>query len=143
MSSQITHTHNHQHSPRSPYTPTPLQVITTRAWEGSPKEHWAKQNCCMKLIQLHMHLVLHSFLSFTYCHAASTFTPLLPKATFTPSIQPNLGLPHAHLQRTSAINTLQAIPYSPFFTHATRIISDLLYSITPFLFQLSYAPLYS
>ena len=35
----------------------------------------------------------HSFPSFAHCRAASTVIPLLPKATSTPSIQPNLGLP--------------------------------------------------
>ena len=35
--------------------PTPFHVITTRAREGGPKEHWAKQNGRVKLIQLHMH----------------------------------------------------------------------------------------
>ena len=63
MSSQIKLTHSHQDRPISPYTghlsfdfqslrpfqslsqlhPSPLHVITTRAWEGGPKEHRAKQ----------------------------------------------------------------------------------------------------
>ena len=47
---------------------------------------------------------LNSFRSFALCHAASTVIPLLPKATFTLSIQPNLGF-------TFAINTLLAIHY--------------------------------
>ena len=34
---------------------------------------------------------LHSFRSFAHCRAASTAIPLLPKATLTPSILPNLG----------------------------------------------------
>ena len=37
-------------------------------------------------------MALHSFRSFAHWRAASII-PLLPKATFTPSIQPNLGLP--------------------------------------------------
>ena len=32
---------------------------------------------------------LHAFQSFAHCRAASTVIPLLPNATFTPSIQPN------------------------------------------------------
>ena len=66
-SNQIKHTHSHQDTPLSPYTlqlsvhfqqlrpfyslsqphhvthPSPLHVITTRAREGGPKEHRAKQ----------------------------------------------------------------------------------------------------
>ena len=37
------------------------------------------------------------------------FIPLLPNATFTPSIQSNLGLPRTRPPLTSAINTLLAI----------------------------------
>ena len=73
MSSQVSHNHNHQHTPHHQYiyiyiytwhlsldfqllcpfyslsqlhhvtVPTPLQVITTRAWEGGLKEHRPKQ----------------------------------------------------------------------------------------------------
>ena len=52
---------------------------------------------------------LHSFRSFAHCRAASTVIPLLPKATFTPFIQPNLGLPRTRPPLTSAINTFLAI----------------------------------
>ena len=61
---------------------------------------------------------LHSFLSFAHRRATSTVIPLWPKATFTPSIQPILGLPLASCQPilglplTSAINTILAIRYS-------------------------------
>ena len=47
-----------------------------------------------------------------HCRAASTVIPLLPEATFTPSIQPSLGLPRTRPTLTSAINTLLAILYS-------------------------------
>ena len=40
---------------------------------------------------------LHSFRSFAHWRAASTVIPLLPKATFTPSIQPNLCLSRTRL----------------------------------------------
>ena len=46
---------------------------------------------------------------FAHCRAASTVIPLLPKATFTPTIQLNLGLPRTRPSLTSAINTLLAI----------------------------------
>ena len=39
----------------------------------------------------------------------STVIHLLPKATFTPSIEQNLGLPRTRPPLTSAINTLLAI----------------------------------
>ena len=55
---------------------------------------------------------LHSFLSFAHCRAASTFIPLLLKATFTPSIQPNLGQRRTRPPLTSAINTLLSLRYS-------------------------------
>ena len=54
---------------------------------------------------------LHSFLSFAHCRAASAVIPLLPKATFTPTIQPHLGRPRTRTPLTSA-NTLLAIRYS-------------------------------
>ena len=52
---------------------------------------------------------LHAFRSFAPCRASSTVIPLLPKATFTPSIQPNLGLPRTRPPLTSAINTLLCV----------------------------------
>ena len=51
---------------------------------------------------------LHSFRFF----AASTAIPLLPTATFTPSIQPDLDLPSTRHPLTSSINTHLAIRYS-------------------------------
>ena len=52
---------------------------------------------------------LQSFLSFAHCRAATIVIPLLPKVTFTPSIQPNLGLPRTRPPIISAINTLPAL----------------------------------
>ena len=46
---------------------------------------------------------------FLIFRAAFTVIPLLPKATFAPSIQPNLGLPRTRPRLTLAINTLLAI----------------------------------
>ena len=39
--------------------------------------------------------MLHTVISFANCRVASAVIPLLPMATFRPSIQSNLGLPHA------------------------------------------------
>ena len=73
---------------------------------------------------------LHAFRSFAHCRAASTVTPLLPKATFTPSIQPNLRLPRTRPPLTSAINTLLAIRYSSILSicpnHLNTLWSALL-----------------
>ena len=55
---------------------------------------------------------LNSFLSSTHCRAASTVMPLPPKATFTLSIPPNLGLARIRAPLTSAIDTILAIGYS-------------------------------
>ena len=60
----------------------------TRAREGCPKEPRKKsKKGCFLLNYLHMH---HSLLSFAHCRSTSTVILLLPKATFTPSIQPYL-----------------------------------------------------
>ena len=104
--------------------PTPLQVITTRAREGGPKEHRTKQNGSVKLIQLHIHQGSPIFYIF-YSRAASTVTPLSPKATFIPSIQPNLGLPHIRPPLTSAINTLLAIRYSSILSTCPNHLNTL------------------
>ena len=58
---------------------------------------------------------LHAFRYLGHCRAASTVIPLLPTATFTRSIQPNLCLPRTRPSLTSAINTFLAIRYSSTF----------------------------
>ena len=78
------------------------------------------KNGPVKLIQLCMYTrALHSFRSFrVLTHSFPIFRaiPLLTKATFTPSIQPNLGLPRTRPPLTSAINTLLTIRYSSILT---------------------------
>ena len=83
---------------------------------------------------------LHSFLSFAHCRAASTVIPLLPKAIFTPTIQPITSVylvPVIHLLPPST----PFWPYDtqPFFPHAQTIsiLTGPLHSLTLFLFQLS------
>ena len=61
----------------------------------------------MKLILLHMYQGTPLF-----SIAASSVIRLLSKATFTPSIQPNLGLPRTRSPIRSAINTFLAIRHS-------------------------------
>ena len=65
-------------------------------WEGGPK------NGRVKLNHLHMHQGSPLLPIF---RAASTVIPLLPKAIFTPSIQPNLGLPRTSPPLTSIRDT--------------------------------------
>ena len=76
---------------------------------------------------------LHSFWFFAHWRAASTVINLLPKATFTSSIQPNLGLPRTRPPLTSASTPFWIYTHS-FFPHAQTIsiLSDLLYSQLPF-----------
>ena len=133
MSSQITHTII-EHTPLSTYTrhlpldfqqlcpfyslsqpyhvtaSHPLQVTTNRAREGGTKEHRANQRH-----QHETHSVTYvpglSTLSYfsRIVGQASTVIPLLPKVTFRPSIQRNLGLPRIRPSLTSAIHTLIAV----------------------------------
>ena len=84
-------------------------------------------------------MALHSLRSFAHCRAASTVFPLLPKTTFTPSIQPNLGLTRTRPPLTSAINNLLVIRYSSILSTCPnhlntlyREYTDLLHQLTPF-----------
>ena len=72
---------------------------------------------------------LHSFRSFTQCRSESIVIPLLPKATFTPSIQPNLGLPHTRPPLTSAINILLAIQYSSILSTCPNHLNTLWFAL--------------
>ena len=124
-------------NPIMPRHYAPLQVIITRAREGGPKEKSAKQKMARwNSFSYICTRALHSFRSFALCRATSTVIPLLPKATFIPSIQPNLGLPGTRPSLTSAINTLLAMRYSSILStcpnHLNTLWSALL-AITPFL----------
>ena len=66
----------------------------------------------VKLIQLQMHQGSPLFRIFRALSRNLLRHPLLPKATFTTSIQPNLGLPRTRPPLTSSINTLLALRYS-------------------------------
>ena len=89
--------------------PTALQVITTRA-RGAVRKNTGP---------IKWPLETHSVI---YVPGLSTLSDLLridvhrisllPKPTYTPSIQPNLDLPRTRSPLTSAINTLVAIRYS-------------------------------
>ena len=77
--------------------PTPLLVITTIAQEGSPKEHRPSKDGYIKLKHLHMHQGSPLFPIFCALSCSLHHHSSVPKATFTPSMQPNLCLPHTCL----------------------------------------------
>ena len=102
--------------------PSPLQVMTTRARESGPKKHRAKQKWPRETRSVTCTRTLHSFARW---RAASTIIPLLSKATFTSSMQPNLGLLRTHLPITSAINTLLEIRYSSILSTCPNLLNTL------------------
>ena len=121
---------------------TPLQVITTRAREGGPKGHKAKQKWPRET---------HSV---TYVPGLSPLSNLLRIVAKPPPSFLCCPRPHSHhpssLSSVSIVPALHFLPPStpfwpdgthPFFSHGQTIsiLSDLLSSLTPFLFQLSYA----
>ena len=106
--------------------PYPLHVTTTRAREGGPKEYKGQTKmAAWNSFSYICTRALHSFRSFAHCRAASTVIPLLPKATFTPSIQPNLGLPRTRPPKTSATNTILAIRYSSILSTCPNHLNTL------------------
>ena len=158
MSSHIKHTHRHQDTPLSPYTlftvypnhimqchPSSLHVITTRAWEGGPKEHRTKQKWPREThsITYVPRLSTLSGLSRIVAQPPPSFLCCLTPPSHHPSSLTSVSLvPVPHWLRPSTLFW----PYGnhPLFPHAQTIsiLSDLLYSLTPFLFQLSYATLH-
>ena len=125
--------------------PSPLQVITTRAQEGGPKEHSAKQKWTPE-----MH-------SVTYVPRLSTLSDLSRIVVQTPpSFLCCLRPPSHHPSSLTSVSLVPVLhwlrpstPFWPFGTHqffphaqTISILSDLLYSLTSFLFQLSYTHLF-
>ena len=104
----------------------------------------SSKNGRVALDHLYMHLDSPLFPSF-HCRAGSTVIPLLPKANFMPSIQPNLGLPRTSPPLTSAnytFLTMRSYLFSP-RVQTISILSDPLYSPAPLLFQFYDAHPYS
>ena len=85
----------------------PLQVITKRAREGGPKEHRAKQNWQREThsVTYEPGLSISTLSDLSRIDVQPPASGLSNQATFTPPIQPNLGLPLL----TSATNTLLAM----------------------------------
>ena len=93
--------------------PTPLQVIIHQSVRGrSESTQYHAKIAAINWIIYICTTSLHSFLSFGHCCAASTDIPLLPKATFRRSIQPNLGL-----LRTTPHLLPPSTPFQPYGTH--------------------------
>ena len=86
------------------------------------------------------HPSLYLFQSVVHGRTVTIVINLLPKATFTPSIQANLVLPRSHPPLTSTINTLLAI-LSMCVT--LSLLSAALKSPAPFRLQLFSALLHS
>ena len=155
MSCQITHT-NHQHTPLSPYIYRLSQHHITASQPSPGDNHqstggWSERTlgqakiAAWDLFSYICTRALHSFRSFADCRAAYTVISLCtkPPSQHPSSITSVFLVPTLHLLPPST----PFWPYGthPFFLHAPTInkISDLLYSLTPFLLQLWYAPLVS
>ena len=103
--------------------PLPMQV-TTRA-RNTDHAKWRRETQSVTYAQG------LSTLSNLHCLPASTVIPLLPKATFTPFIQPNLSLPCIRPPFTSAINTVLAIGYSSILSTCRNHLNTLLSALLP------------
>ena len=167
MSSQIKHTHSHQDTPLSPYTwHLPLDIKELRPFFSLYQPHHVtasyastgdnQQSTGGRLERTQGKAKMAAWNSFSYICTTLPDLSLIdgqPPPSFlccprTPSYHPSsltsVSLaPAFHLLPPST-------PFWPygthiFFPHAQTIsmLSDLLYSLTPFLFQLSYAPLHS
>ena len=124
--------------------PYPLHVITTRAREGGPKEkeHRAKQKWRREThsVTYVPGLFTLSDLSRIVAQPPTSFLCCLRSPSHHPSSVTSVSL-------VPVLNWLRpSTPFWPYGTHpfiphaqTISILSDLLYSLTPFLFQLSYA----
>ena len=104
--------------------PSLLQMTTTRAREGghSAKQIWPRETHSVIYVPWQGSPLFPIFLALSrslYRHSS------LSKATFTPSIQPNLGLPSTRPPLTSAINTLPAIRYSSILSTCKNHLNTL------------------
>ena len=170
MSSQVQHTQSHQETHLSPYTwQLRLDFHYLRPFYSLSQPHHVmasipsscdnhqsmggqseRTQCQAKMAVLNSSSytctrALHTFRSFAHCRAASTIIPLLPNATFTPpsSLTSVSLVPIQHwLQPSTPFWPYGNHPFFP-YSQTISILSDLLYLLTPFLFQLSYAPLHS
>ena len=122
--------------------PTSLQVITTRAREGGPKETGPSKNG-------------HKVNSVTYVSGLSDLSRIVAQlpSSFLCCPMP----PSRHPSSLTLVSLIPALHVRPsstplwpygahrFFQHVQTIsiLSDLIYSLTPFLFQLSYVQLHS
>ena len=88
------------------------------------------KNARVKLIQLHMYQGSPLFPIFRALSRSSAVIPLLPKAAFTPSIQPNLGLPRTRPPLTSAINTLLRVTYFQNYTKTEKLLNTVVNVLT-------------
>ena len=124
-------------------------MITTKAREGDPKKQSAKPKLPSKThsVTYVPGLSTLSDLSCIVAQPPSSFLSCLRPPSHHPSSLTYVGLSRTRRPLTSDINTFLAIRYSFILStcpNHLNILSDLFYSlITPFLFQLCYAPLLS
>ena len=121
---------------------TPLQVITTSARKGGPKEHRAKHKWPRETYSVTCPPgpSTLSYLSHSL-HRYSSVAKLRPPSHHPSSLNSVYLVPDLHLLPPSTpFWPNGTYPFFP-FAQTISILSDLLYSITPFLFHLPYAPL--
>ena len=118
---------------------TPLHVISHQSTGGrSGRTQEPSKNGRVKFNHIHMHRCSPLLNIF---RAASAAIPLLPKVTYTPSIQPNLDhlVPALNLLPPSTLFKRNCThPFSP-HVQPTSILSDLPHLLAPFVFQRFYA----
>ena len=106
----------------------------------NPLAHILNTSALISVVVLlsQLKIALYPFLYFVHCGTASTIIPVLPRANFTQSIQPNLSLPHTRPPLTSAINTVLAIRYSSILSTCPNHLNTLwtIQLDNSFLFQL-------
>ena len=96
------HTYNHQHTPPSPHSWHLRPFYSLSQLHPSPgynhqstrgRSERTQGRAKMDAWNSFSYIWTRALYSFTHCRVASTVIPLLLKATLTPSVRANLGLP--------------------------------------------------
>ena len=100
-------------------------VMASHPSPGDSHQNTRGKNSRVKLNQLHMHQGSQLFPVFHALLRSLNSYYSVAQGHFTPSIQPNLRLPHTHPPITPAINTLLAIQYSSIFSTCPNHLNTL------------------